>query len=77
MPLLSTFQWIPFSFPKLEFFKTGYLLNVTYSVKNGPLAANQMFFASAGIKIRKRKRFLSRGEPICSISIFQPVLGMA
>jgi hypothetical protein len=38
--------------PKFEFFKTGYLLNVTYSVKNGLLAANQMFFASAGIKIR-------------------------
>jgi hypothetical protein len=52
MPLLSTFQWLSFSFPEFEFFKTGYLLNVTYSVKNGLLAANQMFFASAGIKIR-------------------------
>jgi hypothetical protein len=52
MPLLSAFQWISFSFPEFEFFKTGYLLNVTYSVKNGSLAANQTFFASDGIKIR-------------------------
>jgi hypothetical protein len=42
----------PYSFPECEFFKTGYLLNVTYSVKNGPLAVNQMFFASDGMKIR-------------------------
>jgi hypothetical protein len=52
VPLLSTFQWISFSFPEFEFIKTGYLLNVTYSVKNGPLAVNQIFFASDGIKIR-------------------------
>jgi hypothetical protein len=36
---------------RIRVFKTGYLLNVTYSVKNGSLAANQTFFASAGIKI--------------------------
>jgi len=44
MDILTPFQ-------NASFFKTGYLLNVTYSVKNGPLAVNQMFFASDGIKI--------------------------
>jgi hypothetical protein len=41
-----------FLLSRIRVFKTGYLLNVTYSVKSGSLAANQTFFASAGIKIR-------------------------
>jgi hypothetical protein len=60
--------------PKFEFFKTGYLLNVTYAVKNGPLAANQMFFASAGIKIfdyqGNEKDFLAAANPFAQYLFF-------